>query len=140
MFISFNSAKASIIFNNRSLTSTFSALCIVKVRIFSIFSISKSVNSFSYFDLSLFSAIFRFLKHASTTVFPVITILLRDMLSLNRFIADSSVGTKYNFEDTSAAFRLISSGIVSSNDLNLLQHALQEYVILQQLMLLLKQH
>ncbi len=42
---------------------------------------------------------------------------LREISSLIKLIADSSVGTKYNLDETSAALRLISSGIVSSNDL-----------------------
>ena len=41
LFMSFSSFKAEIIFSNLSLSSTFSALCIVKVKILSIFSMSK---------------------------------------------------------------------------------------------------
>ena len=116
MFMSSSSSKASMILVNLSLSSTVSALCIVKVRMFSILSISSSARPSSYSSFSLFFDISRFLKHASTTVFPVMNILFLEIPSIARLIADSSVGTKYSLEHMSAASLLISSGIVSSKE------------------------
>ena len=115
MFMSSSSSRASIMLVKRSLSSTVSALCIVSVRMFSILSMSSSARPWSYWDLSLFLDISRFLKQASTTVFPVMKILFLEIPSIARLIADSSVGTKYSLEHMSAANLLISSGIVSSN-------------------------
>ena len=116
MFMSSSSSKASMIFVSLSLSSTVSALCIVRVRMFSILSISSSARPSSYSSIFLLLDISRFLKHASTTVFPVMNILFLEIPSIARLIADSSVGTKYSLEHMSAASLLISSGIVSSKE------------------------
>ena len=116
MFMSLNSFKAPIMLVTLSLTSTFSARCIVKVRILSIFSISKLAKDSS--SNPLFLAISKCLKHASTTVFPVIIRFSCENPSASRLMADSSVGMKYIAETISATLRFISSGIVMSNDLS----------------------
>ena len=60
---------------------------------FSISSIFKLANDFC--ENPFFLAISKCLKHASTTVFPVIIRFLREKPSAKRLIADSSVGIKY---------------------------------------------
>ena len=99
-----------------SLTSTFSALCIVKVKILSISSIFNSLRDCSLIPFSLANS--KCLKHASTTVFPVTNKFFLETPSAKRLIADSTVGTKYIKEDTSATRRFTSSGIVISKDLS----------------------
>ena len=115
MSISVNSFKASMMLTTRCLTSTFSALCIVNVKMLSISSIFNLAKDSSL--KPLFLAISRCLKQASTTVLPVINKFLCENPSASRLIADSSVGMKYIVDVTSATLRLISSGIVMSNDL-----------------------
>ena len=51
-------------------------------------------------------------------MFPVTIRFLLENPSAKRLMADSTVGTKYIDDATSATLRLISSGIVMSNDLS----------------------
>ena len=97
------------------LISTFSARCIVKVKMLSILSISKLARDSS--SKPRFLAISKCLKQASTTVFPVINKFVLEYPSAKRLMADCSVGIKYIVDVTSHTLRFTSSGIVMSNDL-----------------------